>query len=76
MSGMPVAEPKPVPEGAESCDGCNCSGVYYGAGRIENGKFIGFSGPCYRCRGKGHQTSKDVKRNRYYDQHVRRLPSL
>jgi hypothetical protein len=54
------------------CDGCNGSGIYYGAGRVENGKFIGFTGKCFRCSGKGTQTSKDVKRNNYYDNHVRR----
>jgi DnaJ-class molecular chaperone len=70
-----VAKPKPVPEGAHKCDGCNGSGVYYGAGSVVNGKFVGFSGKCYRCGGKGHQTAKDVKRNRYYDNHVRRFPS-
>lgn len=62
-----VAAPKPRPEGTFDCDGCNGSGVYYGAGRVENGKFIGFTGKCFRCGGKGHQTSADVKRNRYYD---------
>jgi hypothetical protein len=67
--------PKPLPESATACDGCNGSGIYYGAGRVENGVFVGFKGTCYRCGGKGHQTAKDVKRNRYYDQHVRRLPS-
>jgi hypothetical protein len=55
------------------CDGCNGSGTYYGAGRVENGKFIGFSGTCFRCQGKGHQTESDVKRNRYYDDRVRRF---
>jgi hypothetical protein len=71
-----VQKPKPVPEGAEKCDGCNGSGTYYGAGAVVNGHFVGFSGKCYRCGGKGHQTPADVKRNRYYDNHVRRLPSL
>jgi DnaJ-class molecular chaperone len=68
-----VQGPKPVPEGAEKCDGCNGSGVYYGRGAVVNGKFVGFSGPCFRCNGKGHQTPKDTKRNRYYDNHVRRF---
>ena len=57
------------------CDSCNGSGVYYGAGRVENGKFIGFSGVCYRCGGKGKQTPKDENRNAYYDNHVRRFES-
>jgi hypothetical protein len=68
-----VAEPKEHPEGTLDCDGCNGSGTYYGAGRVENGKFIGFSGTCFRCQGKGHQTESDVKRNRYYDNRVRRF---
>ena len=68
-----VKSPKPVPAGAVKCDGCNGSGTYYGRGSVVNGKFVGFSGECYRCRGKGHQTPADVKRNRYYDNHVRRF---
>ena len=68
-----IAEPKPVPAGCVTCDGCNGSGVYYGRGSVVNGKFVGFSGECYRCRGKGHQTAKDVRRNRYYDNNVRRF---
>ena len=55
---------------------CNGSGVYYGRGVVENGVFKGFSGPCYRCNGKGFQTEADRKRNAYYDNHVRRFPSL
>jgi DnaJ-class molecular chaperone len=30
-------------------------------------------GVCYRCRGKGHVTADDEKRNTYYDAHVRRV---
>ena len=54
------------------CYSCNGSGVFYCAGRVENGKFIGFSGVCFRCGGKGTQTAKDENRNAYYDNHVRR----
>jgi len=66
-----VAAPKPVPEGNVACDGCNGSGTYYGAGSVVNGKFVGHSGTCYRCRGKGSQTPADLRRNRYYDLHRR-----
>lgn len=66
--------PKTIkPEGTVDCDGCNGSGIYYGRGYVENGVFKGFTGNCYRCGGKGHQTPKDVKRNTYYDNHVRRI---
>ena len=68
-----VQAPKPVPEGMHKCDGCNGSGTYYGRGAVVNGKFVGYSGTCYRCQGKGHQTPKDRKRNWYYDNHVRRV---
>ena len=64
---------KDIPEGNVACDGCRGDGVYYGAGRVENGKFIGFTGKCYRCGGKGSQTPADVKRCAYYDNHVRRF---
>jgi len=68
-----VQAPKPIPEGMFECDGCNGSGTYYGAGMVVNGKFVGFSGKCYRCQGKGHQTPADRKRNAYYDNHVRKV---
>ena len=48
-----VQAPKPVPEGMEKCDGCNGSGTYYGRGAVVNGKWVGFSGVCYRCQGRG-----------------------
>ena len=70
-TGHEVAKPKPIPEGNVKCDGCNGSGIYYGAGSVVNGQFVGFSGECYRCRGKGSQTPADVKRNRAYDRHRR-----
>ena len=62
-------EIKPQPEGTEDCDGCNGSGVFYGRGAVVNGKFVGFTGTCFRCGGKGHQTKKDLGRNRCYDRH-------
>lgn len=62
-----------APEDAEGCC-CDGSGVYYGHGYVENGTFRGHVGECFRCRGKGYQTPADVKRNDYYDNHVRRLP--
>lgn len=64
-----------MPDTTFKCDGCNGSGVFHGAGGTVNGVFKGFTGTCFRCGGKGVQTSKDVKRNRYYDNHVRRFPS-
>ena len=71
-----MPEPKPIPEGMESCDGCNGNGIHYGAGSVVNGVFVGFQGVCFRCRGKGHQTPSDVKRNRYYDNRIRRIPGF
>ena len=58
---------------ADKCDSCNGSGIHYGRGYVENGVFKGFTGPCYRCQGKGTQTKADQRRNRYYDNHVRRI---
>jgi len=71
-TGNEVQGPKDRPEGSHACDGCNGSGVYYGRGSVVNGQFVGFKGKCYRCHGKGWQHDKDLKRNRYYDNHVRR----
>lgn len=56
-----------------TCNGCGGSGKFHGAGAVVNGKFVGHVGTCYRCGGKGHQTPADVKRNAYYDNHVRRV---
>jgi len=61
------------PADAIDCDGCSGDGIYFGRGHVENGKFKGHTGTCFRCGGKGYQTPKDVKRNRYYDNHVRRF---
>ena len=49
------------------------SGKYHGHGATVNGVFQGFIGKCYRCGGKGFQTVADERRNRYYDNHVRRI---
>lgn len=70
-TGHEVAAPKPIPEGMSKCDGCNGSGIFYGAGSVVNGQFVGFSGVCYRCGGKGHQNGDDLKRNAAYDRHRR-----
>ena len=57
---------------SEKCSACSGRGTYYGRGYVENGVFKGYSGPCYRCQGKGVQTPKDRNRNRYYDKNVAR----
>lgn len=41
------------PNTVETCGRCGGSGIYYGAGYIENGVFKGYRGTCYRCKGKG-----------------------
>jgi hypothetical protein len=55
------------------CDGCSGDGVYYGRGYVENGVFKGVTGTCFRCGGKGYRTARDIRRNRYYDNHVRQV---
>jgi hypothetical protein len=60
--------------GADStCFECSGKGIYYGHGVVENGVFKGYTGPCYRCEGKGHQTAADRHRNDFYDNHYRRI---
>jgi hypothetical protein len=69
----PVAE-QPVegrPEGATDCDGVCKDGTYFGRGAVVNGKFVGFTGPCFRCGGKGWQNDADRRRNWGYDQNRR-----
>jgi DnaJ-class molecular chaperone len=63
---------KDIPEGNVACDGCRGDGVFYGRGGVVNGVFVGFTGTCFRCGGKGSQTPADVKRNTFYDNRVRR----
>jgi hypothetical protein len=55
------------------CDKCRGSGVY-GWGAYINGK-PSFSGPCFRCEGKGYQTALDMRRNCYYDRYGIKLVS-
>lgn len=55
------------------CFGCSGSGKFFGHGYVENGVFKGFVGVCFRCGGKGFQTTADTKRNNYYDNNVRRV---
>jgi DnaJ-class molecular chaperone len=54
------------------CVDCGGTGRWV-MGPIVNGKPTR-DGTCYRCGGKGHVTPADVKRNAYYDNHVRRIP--
>lgn len=70
---MATNTPKVLPEGHVECDSTCRDGIYYGAGYVENGVFKGYTGPCFRCGGKGSQSPEDVKRNTYYDNHVRRI---
>lgn len=70
----PVEPKRAIPEGMVECDGVCRNGTYFGAGMVVNGKFVGYTGKCYRCGGKGHQTPSDVRRNRYYDDRIRRIP--
>jgi hypothetical protein len=73
LDGVCMTTPPPVPVQGEPCDGCSGDGVFF-AGRIENGKRVGRTGKCFRCGGKGWMSSEDMKRNRYYDNHVRKIP--
>ena len=67
---QPIVESSP--EQRHTCDGCSGDGQYF-RGHIENGVRKGFIGRCFRCGGKGWQNDADLKRNRYYDSHVRRF---
>lgn len=53
------------------CHDCGGTGVYHGAGSVVNGVFVGFTGVCYRCGGKGVQTRHDKARNWGYDNYYR-----
>jgi hypothetical protein len=72
VHGSDSDEDEPADKAAD-CDGCRGDGIYYGRGYVENGRFRGHTGTCYRCGGKGWQTAEDVKRNRYYDNRTRRI---
>lgn len=54
------------------CCKCRGTGVYQWGGSI-NG-VPRFSGPCFSCKGSGHQTQKQIKTNHGYNWHkVRRM---
>jgi hypothetical protein len=44
------------PNTVETCGRCGGTGIYVGAGIVENGVFKGFTGTCFRCKGKGKCT--------------------
>ncbi len=66
FGGLRAVQPADRPH---KCDGCNGSGIYYGAGAVVNGHFVGFKGQCFRCGGNGWQNDADRKRNAAYDRH-------
>lgn len=68
-----MTNPKPQPSPDHTPCSCGGSGLFYGRGAVVNGKFTGNVGTCFRCGGKGWQSPADVKRNAYYDVHVRRV---
>jgi DnaJ-class molecular chaperone len=53
----------------KTCAKCGGSGLFYGHGSIENGRFTGKVGKCYACGGKGKQTRSDAYRNRAWVKH-------
>ncbi len=53
-----------------ACGYCKrCAGTGRFITRVENNVPVGPGGVCYRCRGKGWQSEKDVARNRTFDSH-------
>lgn len=57
----------------ESCWKCSGTGTYVISGRYENGKFIGRTGTCFECSGKGYITPADTKRNNNYWRYFARV---
>ena len=55
----------------DRCDACGGSGKWV-CGPITNG-VPAREGVCFRCRGKGLLTAADHRKNRYYDNHIRRV---
>jgi hypothetical protein len=54
------------------CPVCKGSGIYYGKGVVENGKFKGFTGTCFPCAGKGEQTRKDrIRTSTYWSKYAK-----
>lgn len=70
-AAQPIVQPThaaPQPKAAV-CAKCGGSGKWYGHGHTENGVFVGETGVCYACKGKGMQTRSDVRRCDTYWQH-------
>lgn len=55
------------------CDGSCNNGIWFGHGHMENGEFVGKTGKCFRCGGKGWLSPADMERNRHYDNNHRRV---
>jgi hypothetical protein len=62
--GEPV---QPDLAGYIPCDGCPGDGVRRWNGRWLDGVWTGQAGRCFRCDGKGYQTTLDVERNEAHD---------
>lgn len=74
QDGRVIDKPADVKPVRYECDGfCGGTGVFRYAGRVENGRYIGKEGPCFRCNGKGYMTEADRKRNYGYDNFHRKV---
>ena len=63
-----------VPLDSQRCWKCGGSGLWR-AGHIENGRFVGTTGTCFPCRGKGFQTPADKRRTDFYYDHFYQVRS-
>jgi len=52
--------------GTVECWKCGGSGLYYFGGAVVNGVYIGKTGDCFACEGKGEQTDADRLRCFWY----------
>ena len=64
---------QPEPIETEDCWKCGGTGTYCISGATINGRFVGRTGTCFECQGKGYTTPEDDRRNDYYNRYVRRV---
>lgn len=69
-----LVSPAPTTTDDENVKCLNCKdGVYYISGSVVNGVFVGKTGVCFQCEGKGYQTPADIKRCTNYNRYHRKV---
>lgn len=70
MAWQPNEAPEMVlPEAVRKCGKCLGTGTYEWEALLPQGGTVHREGPCWDCKGKGHQTQSDILRDNAYHDH-------